>query len=143
MALNWLKEEIYDMDAMLEAISSKEALDKQRTAMEAKKKSDEATLQKLNVGKKTLKTLFKSKSGKEGEKEKVQAAIEQGQRDIENLEAIVKFVTIYIAEVQIPWFKKKKEESYKEFLKNFCIEDMRNAILISGTLENISKSDQV
>jgi hypothetical protein len=44
--------------------------------LENKKKSEEAALGKLNEGKKTLKTLFKSSSGKEAEKNKVAASID-------------------------------------------------------------------
>ena len=87
------------MEAMLESITQKEALDKQKASYENKRKSDEAALQKLNDGKKTLKTFFKSSSGKEAEKEKIAAAIEQGGKDIDNVEAIIKFVTIYISSV--------------------------------------------
>jgi hypothetical protein len=52
---------------MLEAISSRNSLEQQKQKTDAKRRSDLAQIDKLNSGKKTLKTLFKGSSAKQSE----------------------------------------------------------------------------
>jgi hypothetical protein len=61
---NWIKGEMLNLGALIEAISEKEACDsKKQTAI--RKLADEKELcEKLGQGKFTIKTMFKSKSGK-------------------------------------------------------------------------------
>ena len=61
-ALLWFKGELLDIQRMNEALQGREQLIRQMNQMKEKKKSDEQQIKKLEDGKKTLKSLFKSKT---------------------------------------------------------------------------------
>lgn len=65
------------------------------SATEAKKRNDQQELEKLNLGKKTLKSIFKSKSSKENDMLNLQANIEVANKDIEDYKKLINFLTIY------------------------------------------------
>lgn len=54
-----------DIAGMLNAMKGRDLTIKQQLAAEGKKRDDQMELEKLSLGKTTLKTFFKSKSGKE------------------------------------------------------------------------------
>lgn len=83
---HWIKEEIIDFHAIVEAIGQREALEGAKTKAETKRKNSQSTLDKLNAGKKTLKTFFKSASSKAGEITNLTQAIAQCSADIDNYE---------------------------------------------------------
>jgi hypothetical protein len=57
---HWCKGEIYDIQSVLEAISSKENVEKDLKKKEEKKKSTQEDLENVNQGKKTIRTLLKN-----------------------------------------------------------------------------------
>ena len=63
----WTKGELYDLQAMQDALSGRDRLVEHKNKLEAKIKADNEAMQKLRDGKKTLKTLFKSQEGKQNE----------------------------------------------------------------------------
>ena len=63
----WLKGEFLDLKGLQEAVSGRETVVRKLAEAESKKRSDQVELEKLTQGKTTLKSLFKSKSGKEAE----------------------------------------------------------------------------
>ena len=71
----WVKGEIYDINAMLEAIGARDNLDQMKIKLDQKKRNDQAALDKLNQGKKTWKTMLKGSSGKQTEMTNLQNAI--------------------------------------------------------------------
>ena len=71
----WIKEEIYDLQAILEAIECKENLDKLLAKTRTKKKQSEKNLDTLNTGKKTLTNFWKSQGSKANEITKLTAVI--------------------------------------------------------------------
>lgn len=64
---NWVRGECDDIESLYGAIRGRDNLADIKQKIESKKKSDEVSLDKLNQGKKTLKTLFKSQSGRQVE----------------------------------------------------------------------------
>jgi hypothetical protein len=63
----WVKGEIYDIGAMEDAILGRDKMSENRNNLSKKVKGDIAVLEKLNTGKKTLKTFFKSQGGRQTE----------------------------------------------------------------------------
>lgn len=61
---HWIKEEIIDFHSLVETIKERDVIEQFRLKCESKKRSAQSTLDKLNAGKKTLKTWFKSASSK-------------------------------------------------------------------------------
>lgn len=58
-------------------------------------RSDRNELEKLNLGKTTLKSIFKSKSSKENDMQNLTAAIEVANKDIADYKKLINFLTIY------------------------------------------------
>lgn len=79
------------------------------------------------MGKKTLKSIFKSKSSKDNDIVNLQAAIEVANRDIEDYKKLVNFLTIYHGQVAIPKFKKEKIKHYLKMVNIFCVKEISNS----------------
>jgi len=56
-----------DIVGMINAMRGREAVMKRQIATESKKREDQEELEKMSLGKTTLKSFFKSKDGKEKE----------------------------------------------------------------------------
>lgn len=63
----WLKGELLDVKGISDAIAGRETVVKMQIAVEQKKRNDQTELEKLNAGKATIKSFFKSKSSKEND----------------------------------------------------------------------------
>ena len=74
-----------------------------------------------------FKTLLKTKSGKEQVKINLVESIQQLERDIDNWDLIKKYLSIYIAEVDIPMFKQRINSGYKLAIVDFSTEEASNA----------------
>lgn len=61
----WIKGEMLDIQGMINAMKGRETVMKRQLATESKKRDDLEELEKLNLGKTTLRSFFKSKDGKE------------------------------------------------------------------------------
>ena len=58
----WCKGEIYDLQALQEALSGKENLEKKQKKQEGKKKDVQQDLDNVTAGKKSVRTMFKNQS---------------------------------------------------------------------------------
>jgi hypothetical protein len=99
-----------------------------RKANTLKKLADERdTLEKLNANKFTFKTIFKSKTAKDKTTLQLVANIAQRERDIKNWDEIKRFLVVYIAEIAIPDYKKRKMQNYLGAMQSFSKEELENA----------------
>jgi len=143
--LLWIKGETYDLKAFLEALQTRENLEKARGKLEAKKNSDKSSLERLNQGKTTLKTIFSGAKGKQAEMTNLFQTIERADKDIQSYDQLLKIITVYLAEFQIPAFKEEKKDQYYSAVQLLCIgqvkqsesvTEMWNAVLNSNNLKN-------
>ena len=79
----WLKGEMYDIKAMLEAIDKRDEVEANKLKIESKKKSDGTVLERLTSGRKTLKTILKGSSSKQSEILHLQSSISVAEKDID------------------------------------------------------------
>ena len=77
---------------MIEAIAQRDIIEGWKNKAESKRKNSQNELDKLNAGKKTLKTIFKSASSKANQITGLTQAIAQSSADIENFEKAVVYV---------------------------------------------------
>lgn len=109
---NWIKGEMINLGTLISAIGEKD-LCEVRKANTLKKLADERdTLEKLNANKFSFKTVFKSKTSKDKTTMQLVANIAQRERDIKNWDEIKRFLVVYIAEIAIPDYKKRKMQNY-------------------------------
>jgi hypothetical protein len=92
------------------------------------------------VGKTTLKSFFKSKSGKEQDILKLQARIEQANVDIEDYRKLVNFITIYHGKIAIERFKVHKMAQYRKMLQNMATRSINNSYLSATLNRDILKA---
>lgn len=138
----WVKEEIIDLHALLEAISHKSSIESKKLKIQNKIKSANSDLDKLNSGKKTLKTFWKSQSAKASMITNLTTFIAQAEKDIENLDKMSKIVTVYLHTKVIPDFKAKKVKGYVDILKDFSDSESKNSNELYQTWSSVLKQIQ-
>lgn len=104
---------------------------KNRTITRVREEKD--TANKLSQGQFTLKGIFKSQSGKASESQKILQNIAQMEKDIINYDIIKNFLTIYLAEIAIPYFKNHKMKVYLNAITQFSVEEIANSQRHMGT----------
>ena len=140
----WVKEEIIDLHSLLQAIGHRSALEGRKQKLENKIKNTNSELEKLNAGKKTFKTLFKSQTGKANTITNLTTFIAQAEKDVEIYSQLIKVVTVYLHEKVIPEFKEKKVKGYVLSLKDFSDSESKNSNELykvwSSVLQQIQKT---
>ncbi len=63
---HWCKGEMYDIQAISDAIVSREGVEKDLKKLETKKKNTQTDLENVNQGKKTVRTIFKNEKNATG-----------------------------------------------------------------------------
>lgn len=104
----WIRGEMLDIAGMLNALKGREFVMKQQLQCEDNKRSDQEELEKLSLGKTTLKTFFKSKEGKDRDMVLLQAKIKQADVDIEEYRKVISFITVLQGHFAITKFKADK-----------------------------------
>jgi hypothetical protein len=112
----WIKGEFLDVKGMYEALNGREQIMKSQLNTEQKKRSDTTELNKLSEGKKTLKSLLKSKTQKESNILNLKANIEIAEQEIADFKKLIQFLTIYHGQKAILNFKKTKAKLYVKAL---------------------------
>jgi hypothetical protein len=102
---NWVKSELMELQALIEAISRKEGVEAARTKALSKIKDRKETIDKMNQGKFTFKGLFKNQTEKATSVQSMLNNIAELEKDVKNYEIIRNYLIIYLAEVAIPAFR--------------------------------------
>lgn len=80
---------------MLNAIKGRDDVIKRLAETESKKRDEQEELDKLTMGKTTLKSFFKSKEGKENDIKLLQKSIKTCDFLIEEYKKLINFITVY------------------------------------------------
>jgi hypothetical protein len=128
----WIKSEMMDLEAIQQAINARNRLIEYRQKLANKQRSDEQELSKLMLGKTTLKTIFKTKSGKEDKAVSLKNIIHLEGEDVVNYQKIISIVNQHISEKSIPWFKQDKMANYYGMLDLLCSQEISNSNLSSN-----------
>ncbi len=124
---NWVKSELMELQALIEAISRKEGVEAARTKALSKIKDRKETIDKMNQGKFTFKGLFKNQTEKATSVQSMLNNIAELEKDVKNYEIIRNYLIIYLAEVAIPAFRDQKFSNYLTAMYNFCSQEVDNA----------------
>lgn len=123
----WIREEINDLEAMLQAIAGRDSIINMKNKTISKKNSCAIELDKLNAGKKTWKTMLKSQSGKQVEITTLTNNIANCERDSELYEKIVRMLDVYLADTALPTFKEEKIKTYYKLIQEFSVAEINNS----------------
>jgi hypothetical protein len=80
---------------MLNAIKGRDDVIRRLADTESKKRDEQEELDKLTMGKTTLKSFFKSKEGKENDIKLLQKSIKTCDFLIEEYKKLINFITVY------------------------------------------------
>ena len=137
---NWILGEISDIESLQEAIHGRDKVMQTKNKIESKKKADTEELNKLNAGKKTFKTLFKSSSGKQAKITVLSSNISQSEKDIEEYDKLLKMIEVHLGETVIPTFKETQMKTYYKLCQAVACGEIENAnktaTFWSGFLQN-------
>jgi len=117
----WLKGEVLDIKGMMDAMTGRETVMKHSIACDKKKRENTAELEKLQLGKTTMKSFFKSKSSVEKNMLNLQADIESATNDLEDYRKLINFITLWHGTVAIDNFKRNKIEQYEKMLNSVAM----------------------
>ena len=90
----WLKFEILDLEAMLEAVEKGSEMEKRKIAKNKQRNSDMEEVRQMKDGRDTIKSFFRSKEGKINKITMLSEAIQRADRDIECLDLLYKIVVL-------------------------------------------------
>ena len=115
-----------------------------QTKAEGKQRDKKQELEKMTLGKTTLKSFFKSKSTIQKDIDSYSAAIQQLDVDIDQYKKLVNFITIYHGQIAIDKFKRLKAAAYYKMLNSFSIKEVSNAHLHATLAHSILElQDQI
>lgn len=124
----WCKGEIYDLKALVFAVEQRAGLEGRLRRTTTKKLEATEDLGRVQEGKTSIRTVFKSKE--DASAMKVQ--IESSEREIENLEVLSDLVTIHLGKDVIPTFKKNKLKIYRQMIKSLGKIEIQNAHAVAS-----------
>lgn len=124
---NWIIGEISDIESLQEAIKGRDNTMSIKNSIIKKKKTDTEELEKLNQGKKTIKTLFKSSSGKQAKITVLSSNISQAEKDIEEYDKLLKMIEVHLGETVIPTFKETQMKSYYKICQGIACGEIENS----------------
>jgi len=117
----WFKKQYLETTGVYHCLCGIQNVMKEQLNTESKKKSDEKELEALNAGKKTLKSVFKSKSKKEDSIQKLQTSIEVSEKEIADYKELIKFIVVFNGSTTVPNFKSGKIKLYTRALLQFSV----------------------
>mmetsp|Transcript_3613 Transcript_3613/g.7764 ORF Transcript_3613/g.7764 Transcript_3613/m.7764 type:complete len:274 (-) Transcript_3613:36-857(-) len=117
--LGGVRQEIMDMRALLEAISSRSTLKGILDKLHAKLETNRRNIIKLQSGKKTLKAYFTTKPSSQIAQE-LETSVKQTEEEIYKLEAILRIITVRMAKAEIPLFNESRLHKYQRMMRFFA-----------------------
>ena len=91
----WIRGEMLDIQGMQNAFKSRENVVKALQNCEQKNRDDIEELEKLQLGKATLKSFFKSKESKQADIVNLEKVIKSRKKTIEDYKKLIDYIYIY------------------------------------------------
>ena len=122
----WLKYEVLDLEAILEAIQKKNEMEKRRIAKDQTKEEYKEELRKLREGKETILSFFRTKQGKVDRITELTNYITQLDKDIECLSVLHKIIVLQLNQAAIQFFKREKFSTYNHTVNMYANKVLNN-----------------
>lgn len=136
----WVKGEAWCLEALVEAVNDKNKCDTRKKATEAEIVSLTETINKLNAGKFTFGTMFKGDAGKKEDAVQKETVRSELMKDVQLYDVLKKYLTIYLATVAIPNYKKQRTEAYVRAMGRMADGEVRNAENTYGCWNQFQKT---
>ncbi|CAG9323592.1 unnamed protein product [Blepharisma stoltei] len=138
MLLDWVRWEIIDLEAIMEAISRVKDLEKTKIKSQGKLQSELVQYQKLQAGRKSISQILSIKS-KEQNLKNLQGSTINLEAEIDALSVLQKICTSRFVSVDLPAFKKQKSKKYELILRSFTkssVSEFQQIILQTKEIED-------
>lgn len=122
----WLKFELLDLEAILEAVEKSNEMEKRKNAKQKQRNSDIEALRDLKDGKDSFWTIFRSKEGKVNKITELTESIQRAERDIECLSLLYKIVVLQLNQAAIQFFKREKFGTYNHTINLYAVKQIEN-----------------
>ncbi|CAG9313209.1 unnamed protein product [Blepharisma stoltei] len=117
--LDWVRWEIIDLKAMIEAVDTKKEIDKYQLETEKKLEAEKTHILKLQTGKKLLSQIFSTNS-REKNSQIIESHIDEMQKEVIALSKISSISAAKLANLDLPKFKQLKAQKYEVILRTFA-----------------------
>lgn len=136
---HWVKGELYDIQALLNAVNTRKEIESSVRKLEDKKTSTQKDLENVTAGKTTVTTLFKSSADQGNMANK----IERTENEITATKQLLDLLTVYLGETVIKTYKAEKLNLYKRILQQFTVIEISNAHSIASFWSQVIQNDKV
>lgn len=136
---HWSKGEIFDLQAVMFSVKTRNDCEKQIRELEKKKQSTQRDLQDVSAGNKTVSTLFKSSS----DASEMANKIESLEKEIESMQKLTDLLTIFVSDNVLTKFKREKLGLYNRILSSYQVMEIANAHAVSGFWAKVLAIDKV
>lgn len=124
---HWVKGEVWCLEALAEAVANKDQVDQRKRDAEKDIVNLTETINKLHSNKFTFGSMFKSEAGKKEDAIQKETVRSELQKDVKLFDVLKKYLTIYLATVAIPNYKKQRIEAYVRAMGRMADAEVRNA----------------
>ena len=122
----WLKFELLDLRAILQAIDKKNEMNRRREETIRKRDLDRNELQNMRDGKESFRTFFMGKDSKISRITGLTNRIIEGEKDIECLILLHKIVVLQLNQAAIQFFKRDKFTTYNHTVNLYMAKQSEN-----------------
>ncbi|CAG9315762.1 unnamed protein product [Blepharisma stoltei] len=142
MLLDYLKSEIMDLKAIIEAIHKKKAYDRITTKAEERLENERKKLQKIQQGNKSLAMIITNKP-KDAVVEKLSSDIAELENELQAIYSITRIISSQLFSHEIPRFKKEKIYRFETVMRTFLsanIQELESLIAQTQKIDNAFNS---
>jgi len=136
---HWCKGELFDIEAVYNAIMTRDKIQERLGKSEKKKAGAQKDLDNVTTGRKTVKTLFKNQS----DAGTMVGKIENTEKEIEALNNLYDLLTIYLGETVVPEFKGRKYKIYGKIVQQFNVMQINNAHQVASFWSQILSNPNI
>ena len=135
----WLKFELLDLCAILEAIKKKNEMEKRRQTKVAQRNDEKEELFKLQEGHSTLRSLFMGKDSKINRITELTNSIQNAEKDIECLSLLHKIIVLQLNQAAIQFFKRDKFTTYNHTVNLYAAKQIENHTIRMDVFQKINQ----
>jgi hypothetical protein len=136
---HWVQGELYDLEAIYNAVNGRNEIDKKLTETMKKKSSTQKDIDDINAGNKSVSTAFKSKDDIPALERDLQRYVS----DIEATEQLLSVVTAYLGANVLPNLKQEKLKQYRRVQQAFHVAEISNNHQVASFWSNVLKQEAV
>ena len=141
--LRWLKFEILDLEAIIEAISQKNEMERRKQNRIAQQQQEIAEMNAIKEGQSSLKLWFMSKNDKINKITELTSSIQAAGTEIECLGLLHKIVVLQLNQAAIQFFKRDKFLTYNHTVNLYLQKQMENTRVKMDLFTQIGRQNKL